>query len=99
MTDKEKDLTEELKELVPIDLLTEEQLGKAILMEKLDSIKYIHSIINDGTKIAKAYYDLYVDVLPKKYIPGLSARVVEYDAGWYTVEITYNGEVIKTIRK
>lgn len=99
MTDKEKEMSEQLKELVPINLLTNDELSIARGLDKLESVKYIQSILNEGSKTAKTYYDLYVNVLPEKYVKGLGASLVSYENGWYTIEITYNGEVVKTIRK
>lgn len=98
MTDKEKEMLEQLKELVPVDLLTNDELSVARGLDKLESIKYIQSVLNEGAKTAKAYYDLYVNVLPEKYIKGLSAYVMDDENGWYTIAITYNGEDIKIIR-
>lgn len=99
MTDKKKDLTKHLKELVPIDLLTEEQRMKMMDMNKIEAIMYFNSLTNKGSKIGAAYYDLYADVFPDSLIPKLGASIVEYENGWYTIDITYNGQVIKTIRK
>lgn len=52
-------------EIVPIDLLTEEQRqeAKRISTEQVPvyAVKYINTIINDGLKTAKIYYDLYID--------------------------------------
>ena len=59
MTDEE--ITKELMDFAPINLLTKEQLEKARKMKKWDAIFYIDYIISDGKKIAKTYYDLYVD--------------------------------------
>lgn len=61
----EEEITRELMEIVPIDLLTEEQRqeAKRISTEQVPvyAVKYINTIINDGLKTAKAYYDLYID--------------------------------------
>ena len=66
----DKEAFEELKKFAPISLLTPEQLFVAIWKNKnnsqIESIKYINSIIQDGLKIAKTYYDLYVR--EKKYM-------------------------------
>lgn len=64
----DEQVIEELKDFAPIDLLTEKQLTEAMKMKKCDAIFYIDSIIKDGKKIAKAYYDLYVD--ENRYDPG-----------------------------
>lgn len=32
-------------------------------------------------------------------VKNLSASVVEADNGWYTIEITYKGKVIKTVHQ
>ena len=59
---EEKDIIEELKRNVPIDLLTEQQREEAKKFTyMLDSVKYIYDIIGDGLKTAKTYYDLYID--------------------------------------
>lgn len=56
-------MIQELKEAVPIELLTFSQFAEAKSMtNKLETIKYIHSIINDGLKTARIYYDLYIEV-------------------------------------
>ena len=64
----EEEITRELMEIVPIDLLTEEQRqeAKRISTEQVPvyAVKYIHTIINDGLKTAKTYYDLYIDDRP-----------------------------------
>ena len=61
----EEEITRELMEIVPIDLLTEEQRqeAKRISTEQVPvyAVKYINTIINDGLKTAKVYYDLYID--------------------------------------
>ena len=61
----EEEITRELMEIVPIDLLSEEQRqeAKRISTEQVPvyAVKYINTIINDGLKTAKAYYDLYID--------------------------------------
>lgn len=98
MTDREKELTDQLKEAIPKSLLTDEQFAKVWQMDNTaEAVKYINSVTNEGLKASKAYYDLYVDVLPDRFIPRLGARLVSYDNGWGTIDITYNGEVIKTI--
>lgn len=52
----------ELKEVIPIDLLTEEQREEAKKFEySVQAVKYIHDIIGEGLKTAKVYYDLYID--------------------------------------
>jgi hypothetical protein len=59
---EEKDIIEELKKNVPIDLLTEQQREEAKKFTyMLDSVKYIYDIIGDGLKTAKTYYDLYIN--------------------------------------
>lgn len=59
---EEKDIIEELKKDVPIDLLTKQQREEAKKFEySTQAVKYIHDIIGDGLKIAKAYYDLYIN--------------------------------------
>ena len=64
----EEEITRELMKIVPIDLLTEEQRqeAKRISTEQVPvyAVKYINTIINDGLKTAKAYYDLYIDDRP-----------------------------------
>lgn len=64
----EEEITKELMEIVPIDLLTEEQRqeAKRISTEQVPvyAVKYINTIINDGLKTAKIYYDLYIDDRP-----------------------------------
>lgn len=61
----DEEITKELMEIVPIDLLTEEQRqeAKRIAKEQVPvyAVKYINTIINDGLKTAKAYYDIYID--------------------------------------
>ena len=55
-------LDEELKKVIPIDLLTEQQREEAKKFTyMLDSVKYIYDIIGDGLKTAKTYYDLYIN--------------------------------------
>ena len=65
MMKTDEEITKELMEMVPIDMLTEEQREEAKRIANgripLDSIKYINTVINDGLKIAKTYYDLYID--------------------------------------
>lgn len=67
-------MIKELEELVPITLLTEEQKEEAtrIASEKssLHSVVYINTILNEGLKIAKVYYDLYIEdlVYYNKYV-------------------------------
>lgn len=59
---EEKDITVILKEEIPIDLLTEQQREEAKKFEySTQAVKYIHDIIGDGLKIAKTYYDLYIN--------------------------------------
>ena len=58
----DKEIIEELKKEIPIDLLTEQQREEAKKFESpIAAVKYIHEIINDGLKISKTYYDLYID--------------------------------------
>lgn len=60
----DEQMIEELKKDFPISMLTPDQLAVASYINKtsqLESIKYIHSIINDGLKTAKVYHELYVD--------------------------------------
>ena len=61
----EEEITRELMEIVPIDLLSEEQRqeAKRISTEQVPvyAVKYINTIINDGLKTAKIYFDLYID--------------------------------------
>jgi hypothetical protein len=56
---------EELREFIPKDMLTEEEFKEAERIAEESSIKcvqYIHSRIPDeGSKIAKGYFDLYLD--------------------------------------
>ena len=55
-------MIQELKETVPIELLTFTQFAEAKSMtNKFETIKYINSIINDGLKTAKIYYELYIE--------------------------------------
>ena len=46
------------------DEYTEEQIKEAKRLDeggsKVDSIKYINQVVNDGLKTAKTYYDLYI---------------------------------------
>ena len=64
----EEEITRELMEIVPVDLLTEEQRqeAKRISTEQVPvyAVKYINTIINDGLKTAKVYYDLYINDHP-----------------------------------
>ena len=56
---------EELREFIPKGMLTEEEFKEAEEIAKESSIKcvqYIHSRIpEEGLKIAKGYFDLYLD--------------------------------------
>ena len=56
---------DDLKDVFPIDLLTEEERQKAIEIAKrgyTQSVKYIKSLRSDfGLKSAKIYYDLYIN--------------------------------------
>lgn len=52
---------EELKEMVPITLLTEEQQKEIKKMNRLEGIKYFNQVTNEGLKTGAFYYDLYVD--------------------------------------
>lgn len=67
-------MIKELEELVPITLLTEEQREEAtrIASEKgtVHSVVYINTILNEGLKTARVYYDLYIDdlVYYNKYV-------------------------------
>lgn len=63
----DEQMIKELEEMVPITMLTEYQ--RQIAKEKceksyLESVKYINSILNEGWKIAKVYFDLYIDDRP-----------------------------------
>ena len=70
----DEEMIKELEELVPITLLTEEQRGEAarIASEKssIHSVVYINTILNEGLKTARVYYDLYIDdlVYYNKYV-------------------------------
>ena len=57
----DEDLAKMLKEEIPIDLLTEQERNSAKQFDRyIDAVKYINGIIDDGLKIAKIYYDLYI---------------------------------------
>ena len=58
---QEIELQNTLEEVVPIDILTEEQLAEAKKLNKFDSVKYINRVTNEGLKTAKTYYDLYIN--------------------------------------
>ena len=61
---KELEFNAWLEDAVPMNLLSEEQVKEAKKLDeggsKVDSIKYINQVINDGLKTAKTYYDLYI---------------------------------------
>ena len=67
-------MIKELEELFPITLLTEEQRGEAARIaskkSSIHSVVYINTIINEGLKTARVYYDLYIDdlVYYNKYV-------------------------------
>ena len=54
---------EKLRDMVPRNLLTEEQIEEATNLASKSqamAVKYIKSVINEGLVIAKIYYDLYI---------------------------------------
>jgi len=62
----DEQITKELMEDVPIDLLTEEEREEAKRIANttygIDAVQYIHTKIpKEGLKTAKAYYDLYIN--------------------------------------
>ncbi len=57
----EEELDELIKKEIPKDLLTDEQFENAYQMRWIDSVKYINSITSLGLKLAKTYYDMYID--------------------------------------
>ena len=61
----EEEITKELMEIVPVDLLTEEQRQEARRIAKeqtpINSVLYINDTLKEGSKTAKIYYDLYID--------------------------------------
>lgn len=61
---KELEFNAWLEDAVPMNLLSEEQVKEAKRLDeggsKVDSIKYINQVVNDGLKTAKTYYDLYI---------------------------------------
>ena len=61
----EKRIDKQLREEIPIDLLTEDQREEAKKIAKtgcgLYAVKYINDRIDEGLKVAKTYYDLYID--------------------------------------
>lgn len=65
MTNDTDEQLDDLKDVFPIDLLTEEERQKAIEIAKrgyTQSVKYIKSLRSDfGLKSAKIYYDLYIN--------------------------------------
>ena len=64
---EDEKIIEELKEMVPITMLSPHQREVATYIGKkypLEAVKYIHSITKDGLKTAKTYFDLYIDEHP-----------------------------------
>ena len=67
MTQEEIDIDKELMELIPKEDLTEEEFNKAKKIwesEKnmLKTVKYLQSVkFGKGLKLAKCYFDLYID--------------------------------------
>ena len=57
----EEELDELIKKEIPKDLLTDEQFENAYQMRWIDSVKYINNITSLGLKLAKTYYDMYID--------------------------------------
>ena len=57
----DEQMIEELKERVPITMLTEEQLANIKKMNRLEGIKYFNDVTNEGLKTGAFYYDLYID--------------------------------------
>lgn len=51
-----------LDEIVPIGVLSEEELAHAKTMSMLDAVKYINSTVPGfGLKLSKLYYELYIE--------------------------------------
>ena len=59
----DEQIEKEMREIVGIDLLTEEQRKEALEKSKenyLPAVVYINKITGEGLKISKTYYDLYI---------------------------------------
>lgn len=60
----DEQMIKELKEMVPITMLTEEQQQEIKKMNRLEGIRYFNQVTNEGLKMGAYYYDLYIDDRP-----------------------------------